>query len=139
MDPVTRGVLAANARLATQLDPEEAKTILALNLTRNLLGLSAVAIDLKLCAAARDHSADMQKLNFFAHESPVEGKRSPWDRAKRFGASASAENIALGCHDGKHANQMWFESPGHHRNMLARHARVGVGRAGVHYTEMFGD
>lgn len=139
MDPVTREVLATNAKLATQLDPEEARAILALNLTRNLLGLKPVVIDLKLCAAARDHSKDMATHKFFAHESPVPGKKTPWDRAKNFGTSASAENIFMGISDGRAANLGWFHSPGHHKNMLAEHKRVGMGRHGVHFTEMFGD
>ena len=139
MDPRTRQILAVNSQLATQLQPEEGRAVLALNLTRNLLGLSAVAIDLKLCEAARDHSADMKRLKFFAHESPVEGKKTPWDRAKRFGTTASSENIAMGYHDGKAVNMGWFHSPGHHKNMLGKsHTRVGMGQAGTHYTELFG-
>jgi uncharacterized protein YkwD len=139
MDANTRTVLAANARLADKIDAEEARTILALNLTRNLLGLSALATDVQLCAAARDHSHDMETLHFFAHESPVEGKKLPWDRARRFGTTASAENIFMGRADGREANTAWFHSPGHHKNMLAPdHVRVGVGRSGVHFTELFG-
>jgi uncharacterized protein YkwD len=81
----------------------------------------------------------MQKLGFFSHESPVPGKKTPWDRAKRFGTTASAENIAAGYQDGRAVNLGWFHSPGHHRNMLGNHRRVGVGRAGGYFTEMFGD
>ncbi len=139
MSPQTRQVLAANARLAQRLEPEEGRAILALNLTRNLLGLNALSIDPKLCAAARDHSADMQRLKFFAHESPVAGKKTPWDRAKNFGTSASAENIMAGVRDGKAANLGWFHSPGHHKNMLGDHKRVGLGRSGAYFTEMFGN
>ena len=138
MDPKTQQVLAMNARWAGQLDPEEARTVLALNLTRNLLGLPALVIDLKLAAAARDHSKDMEEKKFFAHESPVPGKTTPWDRAARFGTSASAENIFMGSPDGKAANQAWFHSPGHFKNMLGDHQRVGVGRSGVYFTEEFG-
>ncbi len=138
MDPKTQQVLAVNARLAGQLDPEEARTVLALNLTRNLLGLPALVIDLKLAAAARDHSKDMEPMKFFAHESPVPGKKTPWDRAARFGTSASGENIYMGSPDGKVANQAWFHSPGHFKNMLGDHQRVGVGRSGVYFTEEFG-
>ncbi len=138
MDPKTQQVLAVNARLAVQLDPEEARTVLALNLTRNLLGLPALVIDLKLAAAARDHSKDMEEKKFFAHESPVPGKKTPWDRAARFGTSASGENIFMGSPDGKVANQAWFHSPGHFKNMLGDHQRVGVGRSGVYFTEEFG-
>jgi uncharacterized protein YkwD len=138
MDPNTRQILAANARLAGQLDPEEARAILALNLTRNLVGLPPLAIDPRLCAAARDHSNDMETLKFFAHNSPVSGKATPWDRAKRFGSSASAENIYVGSQDGKAATLGWFHSPPHHKNMMGNHKRVGVGRSGRYFTEMFG-
>ncbi len=138
LDPRTRAVLAMNAKLAEKIDPEEARAILELNLTRNLLGLPALMIDLNLCAAARDHSSDMEKQGFFSHDSPVEGKKTPWDRAKRFGTTASAENIYKGSTSGKGANDGWFHSPGHHRNQMGNHTRVGVGRSGGLFTQMFG-
>jgi uncharacterized protein YkwD len=138
LDPRTRAVLAANARLAEKIDAEEARAILELNLARNLLGLNALAIDLKLCAAARDHSTDMEKLKFFSHESPVPGKKSFTDRAKNFGTSASAENIHAGGTSGKSAHEGWFHSPGHHRNQMGNYTRVGVGRSGTHFTQMLG-
>lgn len=139
MDPPARQVLAQNAILAKQLQREEARCILALNMTRVLLGLNPLVIDLRLCAAARDHSNDMKTLGFFDHTSPVPGKTTPWDRARRFGTSASGENIAAGYSDGNAANMGWFHSPGHHKNMLGNHKRVGVGIAGTYYTELFGD
>lgn len=138
MDGATRAVLAANARLASQIDGEEARCILALNVMRNLLGLRPVAIDLKLCLAARDHSQDMERLKFFSHDSPVPGKTTPWDRARRAGTSASGENIFVGSTDGRVANKAWFHSPGHHKNMLGNHKRVGLGRSGAYFTELFG-
>ncbi|MGQ9822267.1 MAG: CAP domain-containing protein [Thermogutta sp.] len=138
MPTLTRQVLSANARLAGQLDEQEARAVTALNLTRTLLGLAPVAVDLRLCAAARDHSNDMKTLGFFSHESPVPGKATPWDRAKLFGTTASAENIAAGYPDGNAVNEGWFHSPGHHKNMLGNHKRVGVGRVGTHYTQLFG-
>jgi uncharacterized protein YkwD len=138
MDDGTRAILAANANLASKLDPEEARAILACNLTRNLLGLSTLTIDLQLSAAARDHSHDMETQNFFAHESPVPGKLQPWDRARNFGTTASSENIFMGRTDGNQANLAWFHSPGHHKNMLADHNRIGMGRSGAHFTELFG-
>jgi len=138
MPPATRGVLGFNAQLAGRLDPEEARCVLDLNLTRNLLGLRPLQVDLALTTAARGHSADMERLNFFSHDSPVPGKATPWDRARLAGTSASGENIAMGCIDGAVANEMWWHSPGHHRNMLGDHARVGVGRSGKHWTELFG-
>lgn len=138
MSDKARQALAKNAQLAPQLDPEEARCVLDLNLTRNLLGLDPLTIDLKLTAAARDHSKDMLEQDFFAHESPVEGKKTPWDRAERFGTTASGENIAMGTLDGGVANLMWWHSPGHHKNMLGDHTRVGLGRQVQHWTELFG-
>ena len=138
MDPTTREILAVSARLASRLDPEEARAILALNLTRNLLGLRPVVTDLALVSAARDHSQDMQELKFFSHESPLPGKKTPWDRAERWGTKASAENIYVGAQDGRAASSAWFHSPGHHKNMLGDHRRVGIGRAGGYFTELFG-
>ncbi len=138
MSDVTRAVLAQNEKLASKLDAEEARCVLSLNLTRILLGLEPVVVDLQLTAAARDHSHDMIEHNFFAHESPVEGKKTPWDRAARFNTKASGENIAAGYSTGPAANLGWFHSPGHHKNMLGNHKRVGVGRENKHWTELFG-
>jgi len=138
-DPRTLSVLAANARLAEKLDPEEAKAILALNLTRNLLGLPALAIDLRLCDAAREHSQDMERLKFFSHESPVEGKKTPQERARLAGTTAAAENVFKGTTSGQSAQEAWFHSPGHHRNQMGEFSRVGVGRNGAYFTEMFGN
>ena len=138
MDDATRAILAGNAALAPKLDAEEVRAILACNLTRNLLGLSTLKIDLQLSAAARDHSQDMEKLKFFAHDSDVPGKKDPWARAKNFGTTASGENIYMGRTDGNQANLGWFHSPGHHKNMLGQHVRIGMGRSGVYFTELFG-
>lgn len=133
-----RKVLLANADLAARLDPEEARGIRDLNRMRLLLGLKPLRIDVALCDAARDHAKDMVTLKFFAHNSPVPGKASPWDRAKRFGTSAGAENIAAGASTGPDTNQQWFHSPGHHKNMLGDHSRIGLGRYTKTWTQMFG-
>jgi uncharacterized protein YkwD len=45
----------------------------------------------------------------------------------------------MGTIDGAVANEMWWHSPGHHRNMLnADWIRIGVGRHGKYWTELFG-
>jgi len=106
---------------------------------RVLLGLNPLKIDPGLCSAARDHSTDMVKQKFFSHESPVAGKRTFQDRARKFGSAANGENIAEGQPTGAAVNQDWFHSPAHHLNMMNRHwSRVGVGRFEKTWTEMFG-
>lgn len=139
IDDAARQVLAYNTTQEQQMDPAEARCTLELNLMRILLGLNALAFDKQLLAAGRDHSTDMEKLNFFDHESPVKGKKTPWDRAKNFNTSASGENIYLGSEDGHDAHLAWFHSPGHFKNQLgAGHKRVGVGRHNRHWTQLFG-
>lgn len=134
-----KSVLEANFAPARKLAPEEAAGIDDLNRMRLLLGLSTLAIDLQLCEAARGHSRDMVEKKFFAHDSPVPGKATPWDRARKAGTTASGENIAAGTSTGAGANQMWFHSPGHFKNMFgAGHRRVGLGNHDKHWTQMFG-
>jgi uncharacterized protein YkwD len=132
--PLTPG----EALQAGELGPEEQAGVRDLNLRRVLLGLPAQRIDLKLCHACRDHSKDMAELGFFAHESPVEGKTTPWDRAARAGTTAGSENIARGARTGPDAIRQWWYSPGHHRNMMGGGARTGLGRFGDHWTQLFG-
>lgn len=133
-----RKVLIENQKIAWSIDSGEALGILDLNILRLMLGLNALRIDVPLCAAARDHSNDMRTLGFFAHESPVAGKRSFSDRASRFRASAHSENIAYGSRSPVSTNSQWFHSPGHHKNMLGSHSKIGLGRSASHWTQLFG-
>ena len=127
-----------NIPLAQKIDPLEAKGILILNLMRVRFGIGALALDPKLCLAAHGHSSDMKELKFFAHDSPVAGKETPWKRAELAGTSAHAENIYTGSEKPADAIEGWWHSPGHHANMLGESHRVGLGRAGSLWTQMFG-
>lgn len=134
-------VLEDNRKLAAKRSvPEaEARGIEQCNEWRLLVGLNALVLDPLLCDASRDHSKDMAEQGFFAHESPVPGKKSFTDRAGNFKTSASAENIFMGSSDPGAANRGWFFSPGHHRNMFSPgHRRIGLGCHGGHWTQMFG-
>jgi hypothetical protein len=117
----------------------ERECIREVNEWRMLLGLSALVINPKLCDASRGHSEDMNKFKFFAHESPVPGKKTPGDRAAKEGTSWSGENIYMGSTSPKGANKGWFYSPGHHKNMFkGGHKKIGVGQYERHWTQMFG-
>jgi len=117
----------------------ERECIREVNEWRMLLGLSALVIDPKLCDASRGHSEDMNKFKFFAHESPVPGKKTPGDRAAKEGTGWSGENIYMGSTSPKGANKGWFYSPGHHKNMFrGGHKKIGVGQYERHWTQMFG-
>ncbi|MBK1828225.1 CAP domain-containing protein [Haloferula rosea] len=134
-------ILEKNRKIAENdgVPADEAKGVEECNRWRLYVGLNALVLDPELCEASRDHSTDMKEKGFFAHESPVPGKKTPWDRAKNFGTTSSGENIYMGSTDPHGANTGWFYSPGHHKNMFNRgHSRIGLGRAGGHWTQMFG-
>ena len=131
-------VMAVNEVVAGRLDPEEYKAVDGLNRFRMRSGLRPCLIDLLLTNASRGHSGDMRRMGFFSHNSPVSGKYDFLSRARQSGASASAENIYMGSSSGNAANVAWINSSGHRANMLGGHTRVGVGRAGGHFTQMFG-
>jgi hypothetical protein len=133
-----RKALEANEALRPTSDPEEFAGTTALNRLRFLLGLALLRIDDRLGKCARDHASDMVTHDFFDHTSPLPGKRSPGDRAARFGTSGGAENIAAGHDTGPSAIRGWWYSPGHHRNMLGDHGRTGLGRCEQTWTQMFG-
>ncbi|MCG8508308.1 MAG: CAP domain-containing protein [Rhodospirillales bacterium] len=134
-----RKTLEANIKLAEEIDAEEARGIAHVNEIRLLLGLRTLRIDPKLCDASRDHSKDMAEKGFFAHDSPVPGKTTPWQRAKNFGTSARAENIYMGSTDPIAPVRGWWYSPGHHKNMLnPSHSRIGHGHYEKRWTQMFG-
>ncbi len=133
-------IMAKNREIAEdeEVPAGEAEGIEECNLWRLCVGLNALTLDPKLCEAARGHSQDMAERGFFAHESPVPGKRSFTDRAALAGTSASAENIFAGSSDPHGANNGWFYSPGHHKNMFAGHNRIGLGHHDGRWTQMFG-
>jgi uncharacterized protein YkwD len=133
--------LEQNRKIAAskEVPEEEARGIEECNILRMLVGLRALVLDPKLCDASRDHSKDMAEHGFFAHESPVAGKTTPWDRASNFGTTASGENIFAGSSSAHSANMGWFYSPGHHKNMFSPgQVRIGLGNHGNHWTQMFG-
>ncbi len=130
-------VVAYNARVETSLDAEERNCITETNQYRMMMGLRALHIDERQVQAARKHSVDMRTSGFFDHHSPNTG--SPTDRVRREGARYSGENIAMGSGTGRGAFLQWYNSSGHHRNILTRdHLTIGIGRDGTYWTQDFG-
>lgn len=131
-------VLRWNREKGRELPRDERDGIEDLNRIRMTAGLKPVKIDVLLCLAAREHSSDMERLNFFDHTSPVKGKTTPFDRARRAGTEARSENIFTGSSSPQEANQSWFHSPGHFKNLTDPGAEyAGLGRSGTHWTQMF--
>jgi hypothetical protein len=120
------------------MDAEEIVVFELTNLARRQNGLPPLLLDPRLSRAAREHSMDMVKYDFFSHESPLPGKKAPNDRARRHGTSGGTENIYKG-KDGDSAVKSWMKSEGHRENILNKGLRrIGVGRWEDRYTQMFG-
>ena len=138
MRPKDHQILQANAQLAPKLDAGEARGIFVLNRIRIIVGIGALAIDARLCAAARAHSQEMKDKGYFAHESPTPGLVLPWERARRAGTSANGECIAGGQGTGDGAIDAWWNSPGHHAIIMSAAPRIGLGRVEALWTLMTG-
>ncbi|MDP0490160.1 MAG: CAP domain-containing protein [Verrucomicrobiota bacterium JB023] len=112
-----------------------------LNEQRAILGLGALVLDEQLSEASRGHSEDMIRLRFFAHMSPVEGKKTPNDRAKLAGFQHrwTGENIFAGNASPIAAYDAWFASDGHRFIMMAERPNLlGLGPVNNHWTLMTG-
>ena len=112
-----------------------------LNSERTLFGISPLLLEERLSLACVGHSVDMANLGFFAHESPVKDKKTPWDRARlaKFQHRAMGENIFMGSSSHQAAYDAWFASDGHRFIMYGKGANLlGAGPHGRHWTMMTG-
>ena len=114
-------------------EPQLEEAILAkINTERKKEGLSPLRMDERLVQAARQHSQEMEELNYFSHTSPVSENAAFTDRIKQVGVSygTAGENIAY-TSSSSSADQfvsMWMNSEGHRKNILgATYDRTGIG------------
>ena len=108
------------------------------NLYRLKHGVSILQSDKAADVAARMHSADMAKQNFFSHESPDYGNLE--DRLQVAGIiyEKAGENIASNYVDAAEAVHGWLNSEDHREMMLKDDfTHFGVGVFGKYYTQNF--
>ena len=108
---------------------------------RAVLGLRPLKLEEKLSNSATGHSGDMARLGFFSHTSPVPGKKSFSDRARKAGfrGGPSGECIAAGQGSFSSAYESWFYSDGHRHIMLANGPSIlGFGVVSKHWTLVTG-
>ncbi len=114
------------------------KTFMQLiNARRYVLGQQVLRLDERLSKCAYGHSEAMQRLKFFSHESPIEGHKTPWDRAKKaeFEGNCTGENIYMGSTAAEAAFMAWWDSDGHRFIMFQKEANtLGLGLAGNYWT-----
>ncbi len=106
------------------------------NHEREKNGLSALRYDYHLQSAARQHSQDMLKHNYFSHSAPSKELQNPGDRVYQTGLSdcVVGENIAVHSLEGssdaiaQRLMDQWMNSPGHRANILKpEFTGIGVG------------
>jgi uncharacterized protein YkwD len=119
----------------------ERRQVAILNEYRWMLGRRAVKIEEMLVRAARSHSAYMDSTGKWGHV--IEGHphgATPRERCKKFGyTGGTSENISKGHTDAMGTHIAWYNSAGHHRNMINRNWLVlGAGLKGIHWTQNFG-
>jgi uncharacterized protein YkwD len=138
------GTTPASAATAPSSDATfEARIVKFTNDNRVKNGCAPVRTEAKLTTAARAHSVDMAKKNYFSHT----GKDGSTFlvRAKRSGyTTAISENIAWGYRTPEAVVTAWMKSPGHKANIVnckAKSVGVGLGKKadGTPYvTQIFG-
>ena len=114
------------------LKAKERRTFQLHNQKRKDRGLKPFCVHPKLLKAARAHSEDMIKRDYFSHNTKGRNE-GPCERVKRYGYRfrLCAENIAWGqrnAGDPGNIMQDWMKSDGHRKNILKGKLRqVGVG------------
>ncbi|OEH84176.1 hypothetical protein BHU72_12290 [Desulfuribacillus stibiiarsenatis] len=100
--------------------------------------LQPLVMNAKVSDVARGHARDMIQNNFFAHESPKNGKLLNRFEKANIPFSMIAENIAAGQQDAIEAVEAWMNSEGHRINVLnGDYVELGVGVIERHYAQNF--
>jgi hypothetical protein len=114
----------------------EKKIFELVNLERKKNGLSQLTYDTHLRSAARQHSQDMLKRNYFSHFAPTEELKNPGDRVYQTGLCdfVVGENIAVHSLEGlpeqiaEKLMDQWMTSAGHRANILRpEFTDIGIG------------
>lgn len=100
-------------------------------------GKDSLCLNDKLIRAAKVHTEDMVKANYFDHTGS-DGS-SPWDRMDKVGFKiGDAENVAFGQYTAQAVFDAWNASPGHKANMLGSHNMMGAWYDSGKWTQTFG-
>ncbi len=122
------------------MDRAEWENAAYVNDYRRWLGALPYELDARLIQAARRHSKDMVDRGYFSHTGKNAANKTHTKRMANAGYKGGySENIAYGSASGAAAFWQWFDSPGHHKNMVARDSiSLGVGRWASTWTQNMG-
>jgi len=132
---------AEDCRLTREIAEGEALMIYLANAERARAGLPLLMPDGTLARAARGHSDEMARLEYFSHRSPRASHRTPADRFRAvfgFDATCIGENLSrmasrplwsFNLDNLRDSHQRLMESEGHRQVILwdrPRHIGVGI-------------
>lgn len=135
-----KAVAAYNESKKGEMSEDEYGVFGEVNRYREALGLVPVEYDVRLRDSARGHSKWMNESGQFDHEEDRPGSKTFSQRIKNEGYDwmGAAENIAEGHPDAHAVFEGWFESPGHHHNLVGDYTHMGVGKVDKYWTQNFG-
>ncbi|HEX3000107.1 MAG TPA: CAP domain-containing protein [Armatimonadota bacterium] len=123
-----------NTVAATRQTAEEAALVALVNNERKRSGLPPLAVDPLLVETARAHSQEMCTKQYFSHQSPTRGLRSPLDRYLKCGGSYKnraviGENLYTCARvNVARSHTAFMRSPGHRANILSPEWNaIGIG------------
>ena len=99
----------------------------------------ALSWNAQLEKAASAHSLDMSKNKFLSHTSSSGANAGERIKKAGYAWKSYGENIAAGYPNEKSVIEGGLKSPGHCSNLMSRlYREMGVGRAGLYWTQDFG-
>ncbi len=112
-----------------------------LNARRVIVGLDPLLLAEKLSAACAQHSEEMVKLKYFAHESPVAANKTPWDRVGNaaFDGKGGGECIYAGNGTPQAAHTGWWYSDGHRLILYSEARAQGIAKFATTWTFLTGN
>jgi len=136
---------AVTATPVVTIDTFESQVLTLVNAERSFAGLSALAFDVRLQAAAEAHSMDMAINSCFGHDS-CDGTNWSIRTRSFYPTGGIGENVAAGYLTPEEVVTGWMNSPGHKANILnAAYQGIGVGYVyeagsnyGTYWTQDFG-
>lgn len=138
----SRQVALYNAANRQEMGEEEYRSIELVNDYREALGLVPLEFDKRLYKSAMGHSQWMKETDKCEHEEVGgrPGYLNPEDRISKAGYHwrGCGENVAAGQPTPEMAFRDWFESPGHHHNMVGDYFHIGIASVDHYWTQNFG-
>ncbi len=89
--------------------------------------------------AARNHSEDMERHNYFSHISEKGMNLSTRLEEVGYKWKNYGENIGMGYKTDSEAIEAWMHSPAHCKNIMSKNFKeIGMASAGGYWTQDFG-